>query len=109
MSKKLTIKGLERMIREEVKNYEKDVEAAASKTKEVDADEYADTLEKHEDHTPAEGEPKAPSMKSTSEAIKRADKKLFVQEQKVRKAFVEVRKRRIALKKKFHAMKRRRR
>lgn len=109
MAKKLTIKGLERMIREEVKNYEKDVEAAAAKTKEVDADEYADTLEKHEDHTPAESEPKAPSMKTTAESIRRADRKLFMQERKVRKALAEVRQKRASLKKKYNAMRRRRR
>lgn len=104
MARKLTIKGLERMIREEVKNYEADVEKAARDTKEVDADEYADSLEKYEDHTPSD--PKAPGMKSTAESIKRADRKLFVQEKKVRKALAEVRKKREALKKQYLKTKR---
>jgi hypothetical protein len=52
MAKELTLKQLNRMIAEAVLQVEeeiKDVEKAA-KADEVDADEYADTLEKKKDH-----------------------------------------------------------
>lgn len=55
-TKKLTIPMLQKLIREEKeafladkKKFEKDVHDAAKKTEEVDADEYADTLEKEVD------------------------------------------------------------
>lgn len=106
MAKKLTIKGLERMIREEVHQYEKELEKRANATKEVDADEYAGTLEKDEDHT--SDEPKAPSMKTTAESIRRANKKLVGKERRYRKALMEIRRKKMILKKKFKSLKKRR-
>lgn len=49
---KLTVEQLKRMIAEE-KASMGDVEKVAKKTKEVDADDYADTLEKDIDHLKA--------------------------------------------------------
>ena len=48
---KLSARVLKQLVQEEVKKFGKgdDVESVAKKTKEVDADEYADTLEKHVD------------------------------------------------------------
>lgn len=48
---KLSAKVLKQLVQEEVKKFGKpeEVEKVAKKTKEVDADEYADTLEKHVD------------------------------------------------------------
>lgn len=48
---KLTTKILKRIIDEEVAKFgdERDVEKEAGKTDEVDADEYADTVDKHID------------------------------------------------------------
>lgn len=48
--RKLTLPMLRRLVLEEKEKYEKDLKAAAKKTREVDADEYADTLEKKVDH-----------------------------------------------------------
>ena len=51
-TRKLSMKELGQLIREEaeVAAGGKDVESVAKKTKEVEADEYADTLEKDKDH-----------------------------------------------------------
>ena len=48
---KLSAKVLKQLVQEEVKKFGKpeEVEKVAKKTKEVDADEFADTLEKHID------------------------------------------------------------
>jgi hypothetical protein len=51
--RKLTPALIRRLVKEEKEKYEKDVKAAASKTKEVEADEFADTLEKHIDYMAA--------------------------------------------------------
>lgn len=48
-ARKLTPDLLRQIVLEEKEKYEKDVKAAAAKTKEVDADGYADTLEKQID------------------------------------------------------------
>jgi phage shock protein A len=48
--RKLTSDFLYKLVLEEKEKYEKDVKAAAKKTREVDADEYADTLEKEVNH-----------------------------------------------------------
>lgn len=48
--RKLTLPMLRRLVLEEKEKYEKDLKAAAKKTREVEADEYADTLEKKVDH-----------------------------------------------------------
>lgn len=60
MARKLTPAVLKKMILEEAskldtdkKKYEKDLVDVAAKTKKVDADEYADTLEKEIDHAAA--------------------------------------------------------
>jgi len=52
MARKLSMKELGQLIREEaeVAAGGKDVQSVAKKTKEVEADEYADTLEKEKDH-----------------------------------------------------------
>jgi len=47
--RKLTPDLLRQIVLEEKEKYEKDVKAAAAKTKEVEADGYADTLEKQID------------------------------------------------------------
>lgn len=91
-TKKLSIKALERMIKEEVAKYEADVEAKAKETDEVEADEYADTLEKPVDHTP--DEPKV-------EALRRRDAKLYKEEKRARRAVLALSKRRKALKRKY--------
>jgi hypothetical protein len=106
MAKRLTIKGLERMIREEVHQYEKELEKKANATKEVDADEYADTLEKHEDHT--SDEPKAPGMKtSVAENIKRRHARLVREEKKAKRAIMQMRKKRASLARRYKSIKRR--
>lgn len=46
---KLTPQLLRRLVLEEKEKYEKDVKKAAADTEEVEASEYADTLEKHID------------------------------------------------------------
>lgn len=46
----LTSDYLYKLVMEEKEKYEKDVKAAAKATRVVDADEYADTLEKEVDH-----------------------------------------------------------
>ena len=48
--KKLTTEMLRRLVLEEKAKYEKDLKKVAKKTKEVEADEYAHTLEKEIDH-----------------------------------------------------------
>lgn len=48
--RKLTSDYLLKLVLEEKEKYEKDLKAAAKKTREVDADEFADTLEKEIDH-----------------------------------------------------------
>ena len=48
--RKLTPEFLYKLVMEEKDKLEKDLIAVAKKTKEVDADEFADTLEKHVDH-----------------------------------------------------------
>jgi hypothetical protein len=50
---KLTPELLRKIVLEEKEKYEKDVKAAAKNTREVEADEYADTLEKKIDHLAA--------------------------------------------------------
>ena len=49
-SKKLTSRLLYRLVLEEKEKYEKDLVAAAKKTREVDAGDYANTLEKEIDY-----------------------------------------------------------
>lgn len=48
--RKLTARRLHKLVLEEKEKYEKDLKAAAKKTKKVEADEFADTLEKDIDH-----------------------------------------------------------
>lgn len=98
MAKKLTIRGLEKMIREEVAKYEADLEKKASETQEYEPGEEADTLEKHVDHTP--DEPKV-------ESVRRKNAKLVAEERKLRKALVRVRKQRQALQEKARRRRRR--
>ena len=52
---KLSASALKQLVQEEVSKFGKvrDVEDVANKTKEVEADEYADTLEKHVDQMKA--------------------------------------------------------
>lgn len=52
---KLSASALKQLVQEEVSKFGKvrDVEDVAKKTKEVEADEYADTLEKHVDQMKA--------------------------------------------------------
>ena len=48
--RKLTPQLLKRLVVEEKEKHEKDLEAIAAKTREVEADEYADTLENEVDY-----------------------------------------------------------
>jgi len=68
---KLSVKQLEKKIYEHVKQYEKEINAETNKTKEVEADEYAETLEQSVDWE------KAAKVK---EAAKKVDEKLMAEE-----------------------------
>lgn len=90
MKQKLTIETLKRIIQQEAQKFgePEDVEKVASKTTEVDADEYADTLEKQVDMMSALkieearlnrrlkqiGETKAKLMKSIKEGTSKQPK-----------------------------------
>lgn len=82
---KLSAKVLKQLVQEEVKKFGKpeEVEKVAKKTKEVDADELADTLEKHIDMMKAlkieEGKIQAYVEKATKRLAK-------IQEQKAKLA-----------------------
>jgi hypothetical protein len=88
--KKLSLKELENMIKENVQKIEKEMDKKAKKTKEVEADEYADTLENKVDWK---------KVAKIKEAAQNLDLKLENQEKLLSLKLKEVRNRRLTLRK----------
>mgnify|MGYP000976698968 FL=1 len=82
---KLSARVLKQLVQEEVKKFGKpeDLEKVAKKTEEVDADEFADTLEKHIDMMKALKIEEGKIQAFLSKATKRLEK---IKEQKTKLA-----------------------
>jgi hypothetical protein len=88
---KLTPQMLYRLVLEEKAKYEKDLEKVAAATKEVDADEYANTLEKEVDFL-AVLKIKEVQAKSDLKKIEEAKKRSMLRLREARSAKLPVKK-----------------